>query len=214
MLANKHLNSTVKIIAKDSNGNNLNLFTGFFYSPPRSDFRNFSNDKFVITAKHCLHNEDIQSLNLSFISTDTQKVVNFELQLNKFEIIDIPNVDLSIIKFEAVLPNSFVLQQDFYSKSMFNPVLNTYVKIPGFYNININIPIVENSFLVSNYSQYVFYIKSKNIINGYSGAPVYTWDTSGTIVYLLGIVSKEVENDNIEIVSIENFIDFHKIINR
>lgn len=232
LLVEKHLDSIIKIKTLDNNNKEIKMFTGSFYTPQDannsySHVNNFSyndNEAFIVTAKHAIKDNRIAKLKISFYFD--QKLQSNIINLNEFICIDIPECDdLAIIHVKKKIYHKFtsrILKNIIFLPSRvpgFNP-LNYWVCIPGYHNENVDSWILEFATICSRYNSDKFYIKSKNIVEGYSGAPVFieipniSNNREPNILYLIGYVSKDVGNDNIEIVSAENLFLIDEILKR
>ena len=230
LLVERHLDSIVKIKAFDSNDKEIKMFTGSFYVP--QDFNNANNyppyfrrdEIFIVTAKHAMRDNKIAKLKISFYYN--QKLQASTINLNEYTCIDIPECDdLIVIHIKKEIPYNFtsvILKSIIFLPSKvsgLNP-LNYWVCIPGYHDENVNSCILEFATICSQYNSDKFYIKSKNIVEGYSGAPVFieipnnSNNKESNILFLIGYVSKNVGNDNIEIVSAENLFLIDEILKR
>ena len=232
LLVEKHLDSIIKIKAFDNNNREIKIFTGSFYDP--RDLNNnfnyadnfFNNEIFIVTAKHAIKDNKIAKLKISFCFN--QKFQSETINLNEYVCIDIPECDdLTVIHVKKKINYNFpsrILKNIVFSPNKipgFNP-LNYWVCIPGYYKENVNSCILEFASICSRYNSNKFYIKSKNIVEGYSGAPVFIdLPINNSIsqnpelqLFLIGYVSKNVGNDNIEIVSAENLFLIDEILKR
>ena len=231
LLVEKHLDSIIKIKAFDNNNRGIKIFTGSFYNPQDvinnyNYTNNFSyNDEvFIVTAKHAIKDSRIAKLEISFYFD--QKLCSNIINLNEFMCIDIPECDdLTVIHVKKKIYHNFssrILKSTIFLPSKvsgLNP-LNYWVCIPGYYNENINSCILEFATICSRYNSDKFYIKSKNIVEGYSGAPVFVeFQSQQNIphipqIFLIGYVSKNAGNDNIEVISAENLLLIDEILKR
>jgi hypothetical protein len=225
-LLEKFLDSVIKIIAFDDAGKMIKLFTGSFYvSQNFNGGTNFKNNIFIITAKHCINDDRIAKLELSYHAYSELKI--FQINLNEYETTDVPDFDLSVIHVKKNIYHNFssrTLKTMIYSKdsNFYNNLIKYQVSIPGYYDRYVEPCIVEYAELCSRYNMHKFYIKSKTITEGYSGAPVFiNLPTNNSIsqnpelqLFLIGYVSKNVGNYNIEIVSAENLFLIDEILKR
>ena len=234
LLVEKHLDSIIKIKAFDNNNKGIKMFTGSFYIPRDMNnnynynyTNNFSyndNEVFIVTAKHAIKDNRITKLEISFYFD--QKLQSNIINLNEFICIDIPECDdLTIIHVKKKIYHNFssrILKSTIFlpnKVSGLNP-LNYWVCIPGYHDENVNSCILEFATICSRYNSDKFYIKSKNIVEGYSGAPVFIEipnnfnNKESNILFLIGYVSKNTGNDNIEIVSAENLLLIDEILKR
>ena len=235
LLVEKHLDSIIKIKALDNNNEEIKMFTGSFYTPRDANnvYNNYSyvnnfpyndNEALIVTAKHAVKDNRIAKLKISFYFE--QKLQSHTINLNEFICIDIPECDdLTIIHVKKKIYHNFssrILKSAIFlpnKVSGFN-LLNSWVCIPGYYKENVNPCILEFATVCSRYNPDKFYVKSKNIVEGYSGAPVFIEiptnfnNKESNILFLVGYVSKNVGNDNIEIVSAENLLLIDEILKR
>lgn len=226
ILIAKYIDSIIKIKAFNNNNEMIKFFTGSFYDKSyfqhnsRNIFFNNNNSVYVITSKHCIDDEEIAKLELSFYNN--QKLQNYIIKLNEYDVIDVPNCDLVVIHIRKNMSCNFLSQTrrdmvyENTDMSHYSSLLNCCVQILGYYDENIEPCILEFGNIVSPYNEYKFYIKSKNIVEGYSGAPVFIEVTNnyGRSLCLVGYVSQYVENDNVEIVSAENLILVDEVLKR
>nr|DAI51587.1 MAG TPA: Serine protease SplB [Caudoviricetes sp.] len=227
LLVEKHLDSIVKIKTFDSNDEKIKIFTGNFYVPqdfdnPNNYFPYFRPNKiFIVTAKHAIRDNKIAKLEISFYYN--QKLQVNTINLNEFTCIDIPECDdLTVIHIKKEI--SYNSTSVIFKSMIFSPdkvpgssILNYWVYVPGYYEENINSCILEFATICSQYNSDKFYIKSKNIIEGYSGAPVFIelYSQSNILeIFLIGYVSKEAGNYNIEVTSAENLLLIDEILKR
>lgn len=228
LLVEKHLDSIIKIKAFDNNNTEIKMFTGSFY-----DFRDlnnnfnhannfsFNNEIFIVTAKHAIKDDKIAKLKISFYFN--QKFQSDTIDLNEYVCIDIPECDdLTVIHVKKKINYNFpsrILKNIIFSPDKvpgFNP-LNCLVCIPGYYKENVNSCILEFATICSRYNSDKFYIKSKNIVEGYSGAPVFIefyFQSNIPQIFLIGYVSKNAGNDNIEVTPAENLLLIDRILKR
>mgnify|MGYP000904301142 FL=1 len=231
LLVEKHLDSIIKIKAFDNNNRGIKIFTGSFYIPRdvtnNYNYANnfsYNNEIFIVTAKHAIKDDKIAKLKISFYFN--QKFQSDTIDLNEYVCIDIPECDdLTVIHVKKKIYHNFssrILKSTIFLPSKFSGLspLNYWVCIPGYYNENVNSCILEFATICSRYNSDKFYIKSKNIVEGYSGAPVFIEiptnfnNKESSILFLIGYVSKNVGNDNIEIVSAENLLLIDEILKR
>lgn len=203
--------SIIKIHFKNTDGKIFKMCTGIFFNPY---FNNGLNTQpFIILPKHAIYDDNIQSLEIIYFYYCKKK--NVEIQLNEYDELDILNTDLTIIKINKLIDffylnmnsdNIIFTTQDTYTTN----IIHLQGFVPGFYNKDIDMPIYEHIMVCSNYNLDHIYIKSQYINEGYSGAPVFIFIpnniTNTTEIKLLGFVSKNCKNDNIEIVPAENLI--------
>lgn len=201
--------SIIKINAKDVNGNVFKFCTGIFYEP----FNNSWNGIYFITATHFIKDDEIQSLELIY-TYNSNKFVE-EIQLNEYDKLDIFGSDISIIKIMKTINYNYyhkLKNIDIIDSKKDGSInfLNFNVLVPGFFDNEIINPIYENSYICSKYNKNLFYIKSKYIIEGYSGAPVFidlqNIQTGQIEKKIIGFISRNVGNDNIEVMSAENIL--------
>ncbi|WP_304177336.1 hypothetical protein [Leptotrichia trevisanii] len=227
-LIEKHLDSIVKIVAFDDTGKMIKLFTGSFYiSQNFNSGSNFSNNNniLIITAKHSINDDRIAKLELSYRAYNEFK--KFQINLSEYETTDVPDFDLSVIHVKKSIYYNFssrTLKTMIYSKDSnpYNNLIKYQVTIPGYYDKHVEPCIVEYGEICSRYNMHRFYIKSKSITEGYSGAPVFInllinnsrSPNPETQLFLIGYVSKKVGNNNIEIVSAENLLLIDEILKR
>lgn len=203
----------IKIKTKNTDGDTTKIFTGSFYSPEN----NTTNQTFIITAKHCIVDDDIQTLELNYhFDNDAKKE---SISLKDFDLIEHPKLDLCIIKIKKQIVCNWkhrIYKNDIIFKNINTNIIFNNVIVPGFYDEIINVPIYEQAQLCSHYNNIKFYVKSKYNIEGYSGAPVLITFVDGYNVqktYIIGFVSRILENNNIEIISSENIDTIERLIN-
>ena len=231
LLVEKHFDSIIKIKALDNDNKEFKMFTGSFYIPQdlisnynyTSNFTYNDNEIFIITAKHAIKDNKIAKLKISFYFN--QNLCSSTINLNEYMCTDIPECDLTVIHVKKKIYHNFssrILKSAIFLPSKvpgFN-LLNSWVCIPGYYKENVNPCILEFATVCSRYNPDKFYIKGKNIVEGYSGAPVFIEiptnfnNKESNILFLIGYVSKNVGNDNIEIVSAENLLLIDEILKR
>lgn len=213
-LITNYIESIIKIKAFNNKEEGIKLFTGSFYEIPGI------KGTFIVTAAHCIIDDDIAKLELSFYRNFKLEV--HTLNLNDYECEPIQDYDLTVIYIKKTI------FYDAYYKITSNIIHRTptheyynflgyVVKTLGYYDDNIEPCILENAQIVSLYRPNKFYIKSKNIIEGYSGAPVFIEFYSQTNIpqiLLIGYISKNVGNDNIEVTSAENLFLIDGILKR
>lgn len=214
-LITNHIDSIVKIKAFDNAGKMIKLFTGSFYNTPPSFYRqsvlnnSFNNKIFIVTAKHCIMDSTIAKIELSFYYN--QKLQTCTLNLSDYDYIEVPNCDLSVIHIKKQIFHNFssrITKNMIYTTTVYS-LLNCPVQVFGYYDPNIEPCILEFANIVSPYNIDKFFVKSKNIVEGYSGAPVFIEmldSMRNNTLQLIGFVSKNVGNNNIEIVSAENLL--------
>ena len=228
LLVEKHLDSIIKIKAFDNNNTEIKMFTGSFYdsrdlnnSFNHSNHFSFNNEIFIVTAKHAIKDDKIAKLEICFYYN--QKLQVNTINLNEYTCIDIPECDdLTVIHIKKEIPynsTSVIFKRMIFSPDKFPgfSILNRWVYVPGYYEDNINSCILEFATVCSQYNSDKFYIKSKNIVEGYSGAPVFIEFYSQPNIpqiFLIGYVSKKAGNDNIEVTSAENLLLIDRILKR
>lgn len=224
LLIEKYLDSIVKLKAFDNSNKMFKIFTGSFYNPQYSDdiFFPYNGDKIlIVTTKHAIKDNRIARLEISFYFN--QKLRTCTINLNEYVCVDVQECeDLAIILIKKKISlnlSSRILKSMIFSLNKFPrySLLNYFVKTLGYYDDNIEPCILENAQIVSPYSPNKFYIKSKNIVESYSGAPVFIEFYSQPNIpqiFLIGYVSKNAGNDNIEVTSAENLLLIDGILKR
>ena len=213
-LITNYIDLIYQIKAFNNNGDSIKLFTGSFYEIPGIE------DVFIVTATHCIMDDNISKLELSFFNNC--KLKTHTLNLNEYECEHIQDYDLTVIYIKK--PIFYDVHYKITSNTIHKPLkynyynlLSYFVKTLGYYDANIEPCILENAQIVSPYSPDKFYIKSSNIPKGYSGAPVFIEFYSQTNIlqiFLIGYISKNVGNNNIEVISAENLLLVDKFLKR
>ena len=148
-----------------------------------------------------LKNDNISKLELSFFNNC--KLKTHTLNLNEYECEHIQDYDLTVIYIKK--PIFYDVYYKITSNTIHKPLkynyynlLNYFVKTLGYYDANIEPCILENAQIVSPYSPDKFYIKSTNILQ----------------IFLIGYITKNVGNNNIEVISAENLLLVDKFLKR
>ena len=203
--------SIIKIHFKNTNGKIFKICTGSFYNPSLNSGLN--TQPFIILPKHAIHDDNIQSLEIIYFYDHKKRIV--EIQLSEYDELDILNTDLTVIKINKFIYFSYlnrISDNIIFTTQDVNTtnIIHLQGFVPGFYDIYIDTPIYERMIVCSTYNLDHIYIKSKYVDEGYSGAPVYisVINTFNSLpeMKLLGFVSKNSGNGNIEIIPAENLI--------
>ena len=196
----------IKINLKRTDGK-IKMCTGIFYDPYINDAPSFQ--PFIILPKHAICDNYLQSLELIYFHNSEKKEV--EISLSDYDDLDILNTDLTIIRINKQISYSYlsrIIDNTIFKSLDANTtnIIHLQGFVPGFYDKHIDNPIYERIMVCSNYNLHHIYIKSKYINEGYSGAPVFIFIPNTAEIKLLGFVSKNCSNDNIEIVPAYNLI--------
>lgn len=195
------LNNICKLETFNNDNKIIKFFTGFIYRTESQNHPYYQNEAiYIVTAKHCITDDDYKLK----ITLATNKI--FEIKFNEYKILADDYTDLVVIKItnKDFLQYHFVDFKNIYSISNSEELINATVITAGFYQEDINTPLIENGVVNSLHSLKTFYIKSKYICNGYSGAPVLIElpliNSNSSDMFLIGFISRNIGNDNIEIV--------------
>ena len=196
----------IKINLKKMDGT-IKMCTGIFYNPYINGVSN--TQPFIILPKHAIYDDYLQSLELIYFYNS--KKMKVEISLSDYDELDILTTDLTIIRINKPIYYSYLsrVTDNTIFKSLdtnTTNIIHLQGFVPGFYDKYIDTPIYEHIMVCSNYNLNHIYIKSQYINKGYSGAPVFIFIPNTADIKLLGFVSKNCGNDNIEIVPADNLI--------